>query len=376
MPASQEPRSSVRIPKSEPGIPLDRARRFLTLPARDRLEPFILSLGALIAAMVLFGAFMALQGIHPVDLYRALYVGSFGTRISIENSLTFAAPILLAALCTLIPARVGLLVIGGEGAIVLGGLGAVFAGTAASAAPPLLGTTLCLAAGAICGGAWIAFAGALKRGRGVNETISTLLLNYIAIAILNHLISGPIRDFSQTLKAQSWSIPNQFMLGNIPGWSVHWGIVIGVVVCAVLHIFLRYTTFGFSMDIVGGNNRAAQMSGLSITAIVVVSCFLGGAAAGLAGAIEVVAVHGAASESLVVGFGYTGILVAFLSRQKPLAVILFALLMGGIAASGGLLQRRFDVPYAATAVLQGIIFLCVLASNALNGRLLPERKSP
>src|SRR6185437_5863711 len=135
MPASQEPRSPVRIPESELGIPLDSARRFLTLPGRERLEPFIWCLGALISAMFLFGAFMALHGIHPLDLYRALYVGSFGTRISIENSLTFAAPILLAALCTLIPARVGLLVIGGEGAIVLGGLGAVLAGTAASAAP-------------------------------------------------------------------------------------------------------------------------------------------------------------------------------------------------------------------------------------------------
>lgn len=350
-------------------------KSLLDLRSQEWLEPFLLSVGALIVALLLFGAFMMLQGIPPLELYSALYIGSFGTRISIENSLTLAAPILLAALCTLIPARVGLLVIGGEGAIVLGGLGAVLVGVALPLSSPLLGSLLCLLAGALFGGLWIAMAGGLKRVRGVNETISTLLLNYIAIAILNHLISGPIRDFSQTLKAQSWSIPSYFMMPNIPGWSVHWGILIGILVCVLLHVLLRHTTFGFSMDVVGGNNRAAQMAGLPITSIVVISCFLGGAAAGLAGAIEVVAVHGAASESLVVGFGYTGILVAFLARQKPLAVIFFALLMGGIAASGGLLQRRFDVPYAATAVLQGMIFLCVLASSALSGRILPERKS-
>ena len=179
----------------------------------------------------------------------------------------------------------------------------------------------------------------------------------------------------QTLKAQSWSIPQSFMIGNIPGWSVHWGLVIGLVVCLALHLLLRHTTVGFGMDVLGGNRRAAQMIGLPIGRLILLACFLGGAAAGLAGAIEIVAVHGAASESLVVGLGYTGILVAFLARQNALVVILVALLLGGISASGGLLQRRFDTPHAATTVLQGLIFLCVLASSAFAGRLLPRPRA-
>jgi general nucleoside transport system permease protein len=202
-----------------------------------------------------------------------------------------------------------------------------------------------------------------------------LLLNYIAIAILMHMVSGPIRDYTATLKAQSWSIPLGFMVGNIPGWSVHWGLVIGISACFFLFIVLRYTVLGFSMDVAGGNMRAAQMSGVPIGRLMLLSCFLGGGAAGLAGGLEVVAVHGAASESLAVRFGYTGILVAFLARQNPLAVIVVALIMGGISASGGLLQRRFDMPDAATVVLQGIIFLCVLASNTLYGRLIRSRGS-
>ena len=107
----------------------------------------------------------------------------------------------------------------------------MLAGVALGGAPGPIGTMLTICAGALAGGLWIAVAGALKHLRGVNETISTLLLNYIAIALLNHLVSGPIRDFSQTLKAQSWSIPDAFMIGNIPGWSVHWGLVIGLVAC-------------------------------------------------------------------------------------------------------------------------------------------------
>jgi simple sugar transport system permease protein len=165
------------------------------------------------------------------------------------------------------------------------------------------------------------------------------------------------------------------MVSNIPGWSVHWGLAIGFVTCVMLHLMLRHTTLGFSMDILGGNRRAAQMAGLPIGRLMLLACFLGGAAAGIAGAVEIVAVHGAASESLVVGLGYAGILVAFLARQNAMAVILVALLLGGISASGGLLQRRFDMPHAATTVLQGLIFICVLASSALAGRLLPRRGS-
>jgi len=228
----------------------------------DGLESLLLSLIAMAAAALIFGLFLALQGHDALAVYRTLYLGALGTRFSIESTLTQAAPLLLTALCTLIPARVGLLVIGGEGAVVLGGLGAALAGIALGGASELVGTVLTIAAGALAGGLWIGAAGALKHFRGVNETISTLLLNYIAIALLNHLVSGPIRDFSQTLKAQSWSIPAGFMIGNIPGLSVHWGLIIGLLVCAALHLLLRHTTLGFAMDVLGGNRRAAQMIGL------------------------------------------------------------------------------------------------------------------
>jgi simple sugar transport system permease protein len=353
-----------------PAAPWSRRLSLASAPAyAAALESACLSIGALVVALVLFGIFVAVGGHDPLAVYGALYLGAFGTRFSIEGALTQASPIILTALCTAVPARVGLLVIGGEGALVLGGLCAVLCATASAGAPGWIGALVALLGGTCAGAAWIGAVGALKQWRGVNETISSLLLNYIAIALFNHLISGPIRDFSQTLKATSWPVPPAFGIGSIPGWSVHWGLVIGIGLCIVLFVVLRYTTLGFSMDILGGNRRAAQVAGLPIGRLVIVACLIGGGAAGLAGAIEVLAVHGAASESLIVGFGYTGILVAFLARQNPLAVIPVALLVGGISASGGLLQRRFDMPDATTQVLQGLIFICVLASNAFAGRV-------
>lgn len=332
-------------------------------------ETACISAAALLAALVVFGVFVALRGLDPFEVYATVARASFGSWFAAEQTLTQAAPLMLTALCTALPARAGLLVIGGEGALVVGGVAAVLAGVAVAGAPAALGTTLTIAAGALAGALWIGAAGALRQWRGVNETIATLLMNYIAIAAMNHLVSGPMRDFAQALKPSSWSIDERFRIGEIPGTGIHWGLAFGVVACLVAYVLMRRTTFGFGVDILGGNARAARLVGLPVGRMVLLTCALGGAAAGLAGAIEIVAVHGSASASLVVGYGYAGILIAFLARQHPLAVTAVAVLLGGISASGGLLQRRFGLPDAATLVLQGLLFIAVLAANTLYGRL-------
>ncbi len=342
--------------------------------ARSGMETAAISAAALLAALVVFGGFVALRGLDALEVYRVLYLGAFGTWFSVQETLAQAAPLMLTALCTALPARAGLLVIGGEGALVVGGVATVLAGVALAGVPAALGVVLLGLAGAMAGGLWIAAAGALRHYRGVNETISTLLLNYIAIALMNHLVTGPIRDFAQVLKPASWSVGEPLRVGEIPGTSVHWGLALGVGACVLTWALMRRTTFGFSVDILGGNVRAAQMAGLPIGAMVLATCFLGGAAAGLAGAVEIVAVHGFASSSLAVGYGYAGILVAFLARQNPLAVVPVAIVLGGISASGGLLQRRFGLPDAATLVLQGLLFVAVLAGNTLYGRLRAFRQ--
>src|SRR2546430_17023836 len=128
---------------------------------------------------------------------------------------------------------------------------------------------------------------------------------------------------------------------------------------------MRHTSLGFAARVVGGNPRAARLVGLDVGRLIVWATALGGAAAGLAGMLEVAAVHGRANASLAVGYGYTGILVAFLARHNPLAVIPVALILGGINAAGGLLQRRLDLPDTAVLVLQGILFVTLLARDAL-----------
>ena len=159
------------------------------------------------------------------------------------------------------------------------------------------------------------------------------------------------------------------MIGYIPGMEVHWGLVLGIIFCIVTYVIMFRTPFGFAARIVGGNPRAARMLGLPVGTLLIATCAMGGAAAGLAGAIEVAAVHGRVNSALAAGYGFTGILVAFMARQNPLAIIPVAILFGGIEASGGLIQRRLDLPNSAVEVLQGIIFIVVLAFETFSGRL-------
>lgn len=332
-------------------------------------EAVAIPIAALAGAMVLFGLFVAALNQNPLEVYALIYRGAFASAFSWQNTLARAAPLILTALCVALPAQAGLMVIGGEGALVLGGLAAAVIGHLLAGAAPL-GVTLAMAAGAMAVGAvWIGLAGALRHYRGVNETIASLLLTYIAIAVLNHLVEGPLRDPASLNKPSTTPIGEASMLGRLPGLDVHWGLGFGVIFCVAMYVLIARTTVGFALRVVGGNGRAARLAGLPVGGLVLAACGLGGAAAGLAGMVEVAAVHGTANASLIAGYGYGGILIAFIARQQPLAIVPVAVLVGGISASGGMLQRRLDLPDATVLVLQGVAFMVILASEALYGRL-------
>jgi len=333
------------------------------------VEALVMPAGALLAALLVFGVFMRIVGHDPLEVYRLIYQGGFGSGFAWQNTLSRAAPLILAALCVALPAQAGLMIIGGEGALVLGGLAAAVLGHLLTGAPPLA-VKLAMALGAmLAGGLWIVAAGALRHYRGINETISSLLLTYIAIALFNHLVEGPLRDPASLNKPSTHPIGDASMLGSFPGLDVHWGLGFGLVFCVIMYVLVRHTTWGFGLRIVGGNVRAARLAGLPVGKLLLAACFLGGAAAGLAGMAEVAGVHGNANASLMAGYGYAGILVAFIARQNPLAVLPVAVLLGGISASGGMLQRRLDLPDATVLVLQGMAFVLILASETLYGRI-------
>ena len=336
-----------------------------------RFVDAVLPVVALVAALLVFGLFVWLGGASPVETWVLLFKGAFGDWFSWQNTLTRSAPLMLTALCVALPARAGLIIIGGEGALVLGGLAAAAVPYVMPDTMPLpgnvIGTTLLCAAGFAMGAAWIALAGALRQYRGVNETISSLLLAYTAIAIFKQLVEGPMRDPATLNKPSTRTLDEALRIGGIFGSEVHWGFVVGVLACIALGLWLTLTARGFSVRVVGGNPRTAQLVGLPANALILLACALGGGCAGVAGAIEVAAVHTNANASLIAGYGYAGILVSFIARHNPIAVIPVAILFGGFGAAGSLLQRRQGLPDASVQVLQGIAFVLILASEALRG---------
>ncbi|MCP1536180.1 ABC transporter permease [Methylorubrum extorquens] len=333
-----------------------------------RAEALAIPVGAVIAGFLLFSLFLLALGKSPLAFLDLVWRGGFGSPFALQNSLQRAAPLLLAALCVALPARLGLVVIGGEGAIVLGGVAAAAAAQPLQGFPPMLAVPLMALAAAGAGAAWIGAVGALRAYRGVNETIASLLMSYIAIALSNHLIEGLLRDAGSLNKPSTWPIGEAFAVGPMPRLEVHWGLGIGILACLAAYGLTERTTIGFAARIAGGNVRAAQIQGLPVGRLVVGFTALGGACAALAGFFEVAAVHGNANASLNAGFGYTGILVAFLARHNPLAILPVAFLLGGIEASNGLIQRRMQLPDATVLVLEGLLFLVVLVSETLYGR--------
>jgi general nucleoside transport system permease protein len=362
--------ANVSEPLSPALIGTDFASSDLSVRIRRGAEYVAIPLFALAVSSALFSTFLLALGKSPADFFELVYRGGFGTAFSIQNTLQRSAPLILTALAVAVPARIGLIMIGGEGALVLGGF------VAAAIAIPLVrghvpppATLIAMATmGTSTGALWVGLAGFLRYARGVNETISSLLLTYVGIAIMNFFVEGALRDLTNPNKPSTMPIGEAYMVGKIPGTDVHWGLAAGIVLAVVLYILLSRTTFGFAVRVTGGNPRAALAQGLPVGKLIVVCCILAGACAGLAGFFEVAAIQGRANASLVAGYGFTGILVSFLARHNPLAIIPVAILFGGIVASGGLVQRRMDLPDATVLLLQGLTFVVLLASETLYGR--------
>ena len=339
-----------------------------TYPLRRALEGLLAPLAAMLAALALFSVFLVTLDRSPLDFLELVWDGAFGSWFSLQNTLQRAAPLLLTALCVALPGQLGLVIIGGEAAVVLGGLAATVCALPFVETHPIIVLGVMAIAGAIMGALWIGLSGWLRAKLGVNETIASLVLAYIGLAIFNHLVEGVFRDPASLNKPSTFGIGDDNMLDTVPWLDVHPGLPVGVLACIGCWILIYRTSVGFASRVTGGNIRAARLQGLPVARLILLACAIGGACAGLAGAIEVAAEHGRANASLNAGYGYTGILIAFLARFNPLAIMPMALLLGGLGAAGGLLQRRMGLPDATVQVLQGMIFVAILTGDTLYGR--------
>lgn len=333
-------------------------------------------LASVVLAILIGSLIMWVSGYNPVKAFAALFQGSFGTPKAFGNTLLRSTPLILAGLGLAYGFRANLFNIGAEGQLFMGGLAAAWLGLVLVGQPWYVNLPILLLAAMLAGAAWAFIPAILKARIGAHEVITTMMFTYIARYIVSWLVVGPLKDPGQI--PQTRLLPVESQLPRIQGLfsdatlqafpflnlgRAHVGIFVAVFFAVVVWLVLKYTTLGYENRAVGYNPFAAQTGGISVQWTTVKALCISGALAGLAGGVEVMGVHHRLFDQFSSGFGFTGIAVALLAKNHPIAVIPAALLFGAMSAGGGTMQLEADVPQKIILIVQALVIFFVAAEG-------------
>ena len=323
---------------------------------------------AVIGALAIGALLLWMLGANPWQAYGVLVRGALGNLSGIAQTLTKATPLLLVGLGICIAFRGGVINIGGEGQIIVGALAASAVALALPTRPGYLLLPLTLIGGTIAGGLWGGVPGILKARLNVNEILSTVMMNQIALQLMNFLLRGPMLDPEQVAAGtnipQSAALPESVWLTRlIPRTLLHSGLILALVLAVLVYLLLWRTTIGYRIRAVGRNRNASRYAGIPVQRYLALSMILSGAFAGLAGAVEVTGVHHRMLEGLSGGYGFSGIVAALFGKLHPLGAIPASFLFGSLLVGADRMQRAIQVPNAMIIALQGLVVLFVVASD-------------
>lgn len=333
----------------------------------------VIPLLAVFTALVIGAVIIMLAGVSLSDTlaaYQALLVGSVGSIKAISETLTAATPLILAGLSVALAFRAGLFNIGGEGQMLIGGMFAVFVGFSATGLPMAIHLPLAVVAGIIGGAIWGFIPGFLKARTGAHEVIVTIMLNFIALRLVDFFLKTELFQREGRNDPISKSVAASAQLPQLLGWldpalRVHLGLILALVAAGFIHWLLFRTTTGFEFRAVGANPSAARYAGMSITKVYVLVMVIAGGLAGLAGTGQVLGVLDRASPGFSSNIGFDGIAVALLGRSNPWGVVAAALLFGGLRAGGQQMQVSAGVGIDLIAVIQALIIVFVAAPSLI-----------
>jgi simple sugar transport system permease protein len=314
-------------------------------------------------ALIAFGAFAALltaAGIDPLKAYLDTIVYVFGNGHGFSELLVRMIPLLLTAVAAALPSRMGLINVGGEGQLYMGAWLATAGALALSDQPAFILLPVLTLLGFVGGGLWAMIAGVLRALRLVNETISTLLLNYIAPMIVSFFIFGPWRDPQSSSYPQSPAFAEAARLPSFLHTRINAGLIYGLVCLVLYWLLMTRTRWGLEMRAIGGNPEAARQLGLPVFSYILVVMFAAGGMAGLAGVVEVSAIQGRLVSELSPGYGFVGFLIAWLAGSSASGIVVMAFLFAFISSVGDILQITQGLPFAVINVLMAAILFIVL----------------
>jgi len=328
----------------------------------------LLPIWAVLLALLLGMVLVRLAGANPLRAYGELLRGAFADVFGFATTLVKTTPLLLAGLGVAVALRAGLFNIGAEGQIYLGGLAAALVGLYLHGLPPLMHIPLVLVAAFIAGGVWAIVPVLLKVFRGVNEVITTLLMNYVGILLVSFIVGGPLIEPGAPYPYTRPLAPSTTLPVIVPGTDAHAGILLAIVLAVVLHVLFTRTSLGFQLRSVGANPAASAAAGMNVRATLVLAMVVGGGLAGLAGATEVIGLKHRLFENFSPGYGYDAIVVAFLSNGQPLGVVAMAFFFGALRSGANIMQRSVGIPVAIVFAIQGLAVLFLAASLAIQRR--------
>ncbi len=318
---------------------------------------------SLLLAFATFALLLLLLGKNPLSAYAAIFSGALGSGYSIGEVLVKLIPFVLCALAATVPARVGLVNVGGEGQLYMGAWLASFAALNLTSLPAWLMIPVLIVTGFAGGAGWAGICGFLRVKAGLNETISSLLLNYVGTLVVDHFVHGPWKQQS----AQGWPFTAPFVdaarLPTFLGSRVHLGIVLALGGVALTYFVLRWTRWGFEVRIVGGNPEAARRSGIPVGRYLLVAMAIGGGMAGLAGMCEVSAIQGRLRPGISNGYGYIGFLASWLANHNPLWTVATSALLAIIVVGGDVMQVNVNLPSASIDILTGLLLFFILGRS-------------
>lgn len=326
------------------------------------LSPVVALLATVICGILLFG----ILGKSPFAALTTLFVAPLSSFYGLTELAVKAAPILLCAVGLALCFQAKVWNIGAEGQLTMGAI----LGSAVALAFPNMNNygllVLCILAGVAGGVAWGSIPAWLKVQFNANEILTSLMLNYIAISVLNYLVRGPLKD------PQGFNFPESATFSQfaslptlITGSRVHLGVLLAIVAASLIWVLLTQTFFGFQVRVVGSSPGAADYAGIERDRIIWLSLIISGGLAGLAGVCEVNGPIGQLRPTISPGYGYAAIIAAFIGRLNPLGIILSSLLMALLYVGGELLQIKLGLPLALAGVFQGILFFFLLAADLL-----------
>jgi ABC-type uncharacterized transport system permease subunit len=335
---------------------------------RARIEPLVRWLVAIAGALVIFSVFMWAKGANPVDAYRSMW-SSLTTGNSLSGIFVKGTPLILAALAVSVPARAGLVNVGGEGQLLMGGVAATWVSMhlGGHLNGGLVLALMCVGA-AVGGAVWAGIAAALRLWVGISEAVTTLLLNYVALNLMLFLIYDPWKDVSAGGQPTSAPIPASQRLPLLGGSKVHDGLLIALGATAVVWWLLRSTRWGFQLTVVGGNREAARRAGMDVSVLLLSAMLVGGALAGLGGLTQLAGTEFKLRPGFLATYGYIGFLASWLARHKPAQVAVAALVLSAISISGDSLQIDSALPAATVNILMALVLLAVFGFTASSNR--------